>query len=883
MAEEMRAHLELQAAENQQRGMSADEARYAARRAFGGVEQIKERARDERGWRWVEQTAQDLHYALRQLRKSPAFALVAILTLAIGIGANTAMFTLMNSMLLRRLPVPQPEELVVARKNPGDASFSYRSYERFRVGLTSLAGLAVAQNHTTRRWIVAPDFGGTEPEPVAAQVVSGNFFSVLGVPAVLGRALTSDDDRPEATGGAVVLSDAFWRRRFGADPAVLGKTLRLDAGLLTIVGVMPAGFNGFNPGVQPDLWWPIQLYARVDRDAAGKTSVLAGEGWEWLVLIGRLAPGATRESARAELGAAYRRELDLFAVDRLAKWTEKQRNDHFAHTLELDGAANGYASVRQRFSQPIIILMIVVGVVLLIACANIAGLLLARGAARQREFAVRTALGAGRGRLIRQLVTESVLLALLGGAGGILLAQWGTAFLGSYLPRPIANFDLAPDARVLLFTTAASVLTGFFFGLLPAWRGSHVDPSAAMKAQSAQAGVRSRLNATLVVAQLALSVALLAGAGLFVRTLRNLRAADFGFQPTHVALFSLESSTSYDNNQRVAVHRRLLDALLAAPGVRSATMASAGLMSGESFGSRFGIEGYTPAPDEEMRGQIVVVGPGFFETLGIPLLRGREFTAAEASGAADESARKVVISEKLARRFFGDADPIGRLLRHGLSTGPVFEIIGVAKDTKYRTVREQTPLEYYLPYGPGGRGFTMNFYVRTRDDPAVLAANARALVRQIDPQLGVRELRTLDAVVDDALVQERVVAQLGGFFSVFALTLASLGLYGVLSYGVAQRTREIGVRMALGARAVDVLALVVGQGLKLALIGTVLGVGLALATTRLAEKLFFGVTSGDPVTFAGVAVVLLAVATLAAWLPARRAAKVDPMVALRCE
>lgn len=883
MAEEMRAHLQRQAAENESRGMSAVEARYAARRQFGGAEQLKERARDERGFVWLEQTMQDLRYAARQLRKNPGFTLVTVLILAIGIGANTAMFTLLNAVLLRPLPVPRPQELVVARKNPGDASFSYRSYERFREGLRSLTDLAVAQNHTTRRWMVASDLGATEPEPVATQVVSGNFFSVLGVSAVVGRSLTPDDDRPDASQGAVVLSEVFWRRRFGADPAVLGKTIRLDAGLLTIVGVMPAGFHGFNPGVQPDLWWPIRLFSQVDRDAAGKTNVLASEGWEWLVMFGRLAPGGTRDAARAELDAAYRRELDLFAAERLSRWTEKQRQEHFARRLELDGAAAGYTRVRERFKQPITILTIVVGVVLLIACANVAGLLLARGTVRQREFAVRTALGAGRGRLVRQLVTESVLLALIGGACGLVLAHWGTAFLGSYLPASTGNFDFAPDTRVLLFTTAASLLTGILFGLLPAWRSSRVELATAMKLQSEQAGARARLNAALVVAQIALSVALLAGAGLFVRTLRNLRAADFGFKPTHVALFSLESAVSYNDDQRAAIHRRLLDALSAAPGVRSATLANAGLMSGDSMGYRFGVEGYTPAPDEEMRGQIVVVGPRFFETLGIPVLRGREFTTAEASGAPDESARKVVIGEKLARRFFGDVDPIGRTLRHGLNPGTAFEVVGVAKDTKYRNVREQTPFAYYLPYGPGGRGFTMSFYVRTQDDPAALAANVRALVRQIDPQLGVRDLRTLDAVVDDTLVQERVVAQLGGFFSGFALVLASLGLYGVLSYGVAQRTREIGVRMALGATSHQVVQIVLRQGLALVVLGCVLGLAAALGLTRFVTTLLYGVKPADPLTFVAVAALLTAVTLVACWLPARRATKVDPMTALRAE
>jgi predicted permease len=883
MAEEMRHHLDAQMRHNLAAGMSLPEAHDAARRSFGGVEQIKERARDQRGWRWLEQAGQDLRYAVRQLRQHPAFTTVAILTLALGIGVNTAIFTLTNAVLLRPLPVSEPDRLVLARKSPGDTSFSYPSYERFRDQAQALSGLAAVQNFVTRRWFSASAASGTAPEAVQTQTVSGNFFSVLGVSAFLGRVLTTDDDRSDQTQPAIVLSHGFWLRRFGGDPAVLGRTVRLEGAGFTIVGIMPRGFTGFYVGAEPDLWWPMQAFPLVEPARAGTTPRLKSEGWEWMLMVGRLGPGVTHEKAQTEMAALYRRELDEFAATRPATWTEKQRQEHYAHTVELDDAATGFTHLRQRFTQPIKILTAIVGIVLLVACANVAGLLLARGAARQRELAVRTALGAGRSRLIRQLVTESLLLALGGGALGLLLAYGGTAYLASYLPPPAGNFNLAPDARVLGFTLAASILTGLLFGLLPALRTSRIELTAAMKSSTRTSGAKSRLNAALVVAQIALSVTLLAGAGLFARTLRNLRAADFGFERVNAVAFTLESPRVYDAAQRSELYGRLLRTLEAYPAVRSASFATGGLLSGESLGTRFSIEGVPSSTDEDVRAQYLVVGPDFFKTLGIPLRRGREFAPNEAGGALDPATRKVVIGEGLARRFFGEEDPLGRLLRHGLANGPLFEIIGVAKDTKYRSAREQPLLEYYLPYGEGGRNFKFSIYVSTTEEPAAFAAQLRSIIRQVDPQLSVQSLRTLDEVVNDTLTQERLVAQLGGFLGVLTLILACLGLYGVLSYGVTQRTREIGVRMALGARAGDVLALVVGQGVRLALLGATLGVTFALWLTGFAEKLLFGVSAGDPVTFAGAAGLLLLVAVFAAWLPARRAARVDPMVALRCE
>ena len=822
----------------------------------------------------------DLKFAFRQLLKNPGFTAVAVLTLALGIGANTALFTLINALVLRSLRVPEPERLV--RVTAGSASlrdegFPYGFYQRLSERVPSHTTLAAAQRGVSRRELTATGFGQTEPEAVNAQAVSGSFFPALGVSAISGRSLASADDRADAPQPVVVISHAFWQRRFGADPAVIGRAIQLDAVRFTIVGVMPAGFSGIEVEGHADVWWPVQMLPQLE--GAERDLVRARpEAGEWLTIFGRLRPGVGREQARAELNTFYQQQLATYAAARGAQWTETQRNNFLSQTLELDVAASG-TSLGRRFSRLFGILSLTAGLVLLIACANVAGLLLARGAARRREFAVRAALGAGRGRLMRQLVAESLLLALLGGALGLVFARWGTDVLAGYLPQHGRAVDLSPDGRVLLFALGASVLTGVMFGLVPALRLSRLDLATAMKDQAGQmaGGSRARTNHALVVGQIALSVVLLAGAGLFVRTLRNLHSLDLGFQREHLVLFDLDFPRNYDADQRADVNAQVLQRIATLTGVRSASLSGAGLLSGDILRTRFSIDGYTPQPDERMQVSAVVVGPRFFETLHIPLLRGRELTAGDNSNPP-----KIVISESMARRFFGATDPLGRLVRHGREATP-FEIIGVAKDTAYQNLREKIPLEYYVPYFGGMTNFQPTIYADTTDDPAALEANLRPIVRQLDPRVTVRDVRTMKDVIDGTIVQERAIAQLASFFSLFALTLASLGLYGALSFGVVRRTREIGVRMALGASAREVLALVVRQGLALALLGCVLGVAGALALARLVAGLLYNVKANDPLTFAATALVLLGVALLACWLPARRAAKVDPLEALRYE
>jgi predicted permease len=706
---------------------------------------------------------------------------------------------------------------------------------------------------------------------------------VLGVAPQLGRMLTLDDDRGGSAGAAVVLSHGYWQRRFGGDTSVLGKTLQIDRALFTIVGVAPPGFVGLEPGANPDLWWPLEMLPAVDPSELDLVHARPRAG-SWLTVLGRLRNGFTREQARAELNVFYHAGLAAEVAERGADWDETRRRKFLEQAIELEAAGSGTGLGRQ-FARLFGIFALAAGVVLAIACANVAGLLLARGATRAREFAVRSALGAARGRLLRQLVTENLLLAAAGGALGVVFARWGTDAFATYLPQHGRAYDLALDGRVLGFALLASVVSGLIFGLGPALRFSRLDLIEAMKNQSGQrvGRARSRLNHFLVVAQIALSVMLLAGAGLFLRTLRNLRALDLGFRRENVVLFSLDFPRGYDASQRGDVHARLLHVLETLPGVRRATLSGAGIMSGDILRTRFSVDGYTPGPDERLQVSAVVVGPHFFETLRIPLLRGREITWADISSTnAGTGAQPVVISESMARRFFADTDPIGRTIRHG-GQGQPLEIIGVAKDTKYQNLREKTPLEYYLPYAGSLMGFFMTVHVSTTSAPAALELNLRPIVRQIDPRVTLKDVRTLEETIDRTIVPERVIAKLACFFSVFALTLASLGLYGVLSYGVTQRAREIGVRMALGAGARDVVALVVRQGLMLAVIGCALGLLGAAALTRLIADLLYGVAPNDPTTLLTTVAVLISVAMLACWLPARRAAKVDPMVALRYE
>lgn len=881
MDAEMRSHIDMQTQENIECGMQPQEARRAALRQFGGIESIKEACRDQRGFPWLEALWQDICFGARMLCKNPAFTTVAVLTLALGIGANTALFTAIDTIMFRPLPARDPDKLVFLAKG-NEETFSFPFYERLRPALTSLEGFSASQYRAALRELIFSD--GGSPEAAPSQGVTGNFFNVLGVSPVLGRTFGEEDDRKGAAESVIVISHALWVARFGSDPAVIGRSIRLDNVPVTIVGVMPAGFVGFSADVKPDVWWPLQLVSKLETRRNPM-----GEGVTWLILFGRLREGASHAQALAEVSVAFRRELEDEAA-RNPNRPLPERERILNQKLDLLSGRAGFIGARDEFRMPLIVLMAVVCIVLLIACTNVAGLLLARSAARGREFAVRAALGAGRRRIVCQLVTESLLLALLGGTAGLIFAVAGTAFLSNFLGQSNTPVLLRPDGRALFFTLVVSLATGTIFGFAPAWRSSRLDLVTAIKDQAnAVAGGRARLQPLLVIAQVALAVLLLAGAGLFLRTLRNLRSVDFGFRCENLASLSIDPGrASVSPAQQEQLLRRLVIELKSAPGVTGVSVGGAGLLTGNGINMDVDVEGYARAPDEEMRVRAVLAGPEFFETLGVPLLRGREFTAADepAPPRAGESAHATVaiIGEGMAQRFFGETDPVGRRFTVDSEPKVTLEIIGVAKDTRYSTdLRAQIPLQFYIPYFGSGIRMPATFYLRANQPAASLMGSVKTVLHRVDPGLKIKNLSSMTEVIDRLLLRERITAQLVGFFSLFALLLSCLGLYGVLSFRVAQRTREIGIRIALGATLPGVIKLVLRQGLTLVVLGGAIGIGAALVATRFLASLLYSITPQDPITFLAVTATLIAAAALASWIPARRASKVDPMVALRYE
>jgi predicted permease len=842
--------------------------------------------------RLEDEMFQDLRFGVRMLLKSKGFTLVAVLSLALGIGANTAIFSLINALMLRMLPVKDAQELVLFRITGPNvpSSFGYNSnyplYEMFRDRNQSFTGIVTGANVGRARLLVnAP---GAEPESVQQQRVSGNFFSVLGVNPVLGRTLVEADDNPANAQPGAVISYEYWQRRFGLDPNIVGRQVTVNRTALTIVGVAPPGFFGFEVGAKPELWWPIKV---VNDPNLGR------ESSHWIRVIGRLRPGVSMGQAQAEMETIFQQQINDVAA-RSTNWTPTQRRNHFERHISLEAGAAGYTRLRQQFRQPLFILMATVGLVLLIACVNVANLLLARAATRRKEIAVRLALGAGRFRLLRQLLTESVLLSLLGGAAGLLFAHVCLRALVTYLPRQTQTaLDVAPDARVLLFTLLVSVLTGVLFGLAPAWQATRLNLTASLKDQTGggASGSRLRLNKTLVVTQVALSLFLLIGAGLFVRSLRNLRTLDVGMNYDNIVQFSLDLG-GYNAQQRSDFYKQMLTRLEALPGVQSATLLYFSLLSGGGIGLNVSVPGYRAAPDENVECNVMAVGPRFFETMKMPIIAGRDFgpqderpvaagappAATGPQGLASAPPISVVINQAMARYFFGKENPVGK--RFNLKgNGQPYEIIGVTRDAKYLNLREQPPRTFYPYYFQLPERDNMTLQFRTSGEMADYAATINRLARELNPQAQVVGLQMMSDVVNESLTQERFIAQTASAFSLFALLLACVGLYGVMSYAVTRRTNEIGIRMALGAQARDVIWLVMREVSLLVALGVGIGLAAALATTRYVSTLLFDLPPNDPLTIALAMALMAGVAALAGYLPARRAAKVDPMIALRQE
>ncbi|HWO00474.1 MAG TPA: ABC transporter permease [Blastocatellia bacterium] len=834
----------------------------------------------------METLWQDIRYGFRVLRASPGFAAVAVLSLALGIGANTSIFSVVNAALLRPLPVNEPDRLVFVFNGTQASPYSTSSYPDF---VDYRDKNEVFSEVLTYSSITASGRTDDQTDLISGSIVSGNFFDALGVRAELGRTFLPEEDKTPNTHPVVVISHGLWERRFGSDSKVIDQQLTLNGHAFTIVGVAPAGFNGPEVLENNDIYVPAMMQALVRPPRGGfsgdmNPDLLSRRGPRWLRIIGRLKPGVSIEQAQASMTT-------------LAAQLQQAYPDTNRNTIATLFPVNKVDP--QAYSQLVSVaalLLAVVGIVLLIACANVANLLLARASSRRREIAVRLALGASRSRLVRQLLTESVLLSLAGGVGGLMLALWTIDLLKTATPPDgIFSFtlDYRLDGRVLAFTLLLSLATGVIFGLAPALQASRPDLVPALKDEASAAGHGRRrlsLRNLLVVAQVALSLVLLIGAGLFLRSLNNAQAIDPGFDADKILNAQLNINLlRYTKIQGQEFYRQVVERVESLPGVESATMARVVPMSGSGRTTSFIIEGQDQ-PDNVNRSEGTglqdnpnnvatnVVGPRYFETMGIALLRGRDFTAQDKEGAP----LTVVVNEAFARRFLDGQEAVGRRVSFRGAQGPWSEIIGVASDSKYRTLGESQRPFVYVPLAQNHET-GMALHIRTIGNPASVAGAVRREIQSLDQNLPVTNLQPMSEVLGSSLFAARMGAVLLAIFGLLALVLAGVGLYGVMSYTVSRRTREIGIRMALGAQTGSVLRLVLKEGMVLVGGGVAAGLIVAAAVTRLLASFLYGISPLDLPTFAAIPLVLAMVALLASYLPARRAAKVDPMIALRYE
>jgi predicted permease len=780
---------------------------------------------------------------------------------------------LFDAVMLRLLPIRDPQQLYIVQETEG-AGFSFPMFQRFRNALKGTADILTltrpAPFHTRR--------GSATMEPVTGQLVSGEFFPVLGVRPALGRLLTPSDNRSLGQHSVLVLSYSYWQRRFSCKPDVLGNVLPLNGTPFTIVGVAEPSFLGVAAGDSPDVWLPLLMQAEV-RYAQNAWSSNADtrkpwppqEGIRWLDAMIRVPDPRAVPAVEARLNVLYRRDMERAGQVH----DERERRVLLERRLSLEQGAQGFSTLRRRFSMPLRLLMTTVGLVLLIACANIASLLLARAMARRKEIAIRLSIGAGRTLLVRQLLTESVVLALLGGILGVLIASWSN----NALPRLFSiDVHLRLDSRVLGFAAGLSLATGILFGLAPAFRITSVEPAAALKSGTSadSPGRRLTLGKTLVIVQVSLSLVLVTGAGLLARTMWNLLQLDMGFDREHVLTVRIDPrSAGFLPAQLPPLYAQLVERMRAVPGVRSATIAASSIAGGGTRSSGINVAGYTPGPRENMSVDENFVDSGYFETTGMPLVEGRDFDVRDT-----ETALKVaIINETMARRYFGSSRAIGR---HYGYAGMQFEIVGVVRDARVRGPRSTLRPMAYRPIRQEME-YARSLEVRTQADPRAVAAAARKVIAQVAPTLPVQDIATVAERVNRLLAQERLIAEISAFFGLFALLLACIGIYGLISYGVARRTAEMGIRMALGAKPTSVVWLVLREGMILVLIGIAAGIPIAFAAARLIKGLLFGVAPTDPATLAATALLMLSVAAVAAYPPARRASRVDPIAALRHE
>ncbi len=883
MDAELRFHLEAYTDDLVRAGVPRQEALRRARVEFGGVESHKEECRESLGLRLWDEFRADIRYGFRVLRQSPGFTAVAVLSLGLGIGVNTAIFTLTEEVLLKTLSVPHPEQLrllswVSGRKLAMDGinghfsqtpsgestspAFSYPVFVQLRHRNRAFQDLFAFQNMSQ---ITATVDGYAEP--VAAEMVSGNFYRDLGIRTVAGRGISPADDTPSAASVAVI-SDSYWSRRFGRSAAVIGKEIELNRIPVTIIGVNLPAFTGAETGRSPEVFLPISLQQQVLPDADGSRLVNA-DLW-WLQVMGRLKPGVTDKAAQAELSVL---------LEQAVKSTLPNKKNVDMPRIRLLPGDRGLDSLKGEFAKPVYVLMSLAGVVLLIACTNLANLLLARSAARQREMSVRLAIGAGRWRILRQVFTESMLLAVLGGALGLLLGYLArnaipALMASSWSSKPV---DTPFDLNIFGFALGISLFTGLLFGVAPAWRATQADVNAGLADTGRMTTSRSKALAgkALTAVQVALSVLLVIGAGLFIRTLLNLKSAQLGFRPEHILLFDIDAPRSrYPSAKRVALYRELEEKLSGIAGIESLALSNGPLVSGGVGIASFHVTG-RPERRED-RAWINWVGSRFFETMGIPILYGRAFSSRD----TQNSPKVAVINQLLAHQFFPKSNPIGKTFRQDKDT---FQIIGVCGNTKYNDLRTDPPPTFYLDYAQQKDAPSMTFEVKTAASTGSVVRAIRETVRSIDKDLPLIDVRTQEEQIEATLSRERMFAALTSGFGILALILASIGIYGVMAYSVARRTSEIGIRMALGAQARQVLSMILREGLTMASVGVIAGVAVGLALTRLISAMLYGLKPTDPGTISAAALLLLGLAVLAGWVPARKASRVDPMVALRHE
>jgi len=878
--DELRFHFEQHVEKSIALGLTREEANRRARLVFGGPEQLKEECREARGVHFLETLLQDIRYALRILGRTPVITAIAILSLALGIGANTAIFSLIDSVMLRFLPVQKPEELVqLFRTAPQTESehtpsFTNALWEQVR-DHQDVFSAAFAWSQT--QFDLAQ---GGEVRHANGIFASGSYFAALGVRPAAGRLFVPDDDRrgcPDVT----VLSYGFWQDHFGGAQNTIGSTLSLNHQPFQIIGVSAPGFYGVEPGQKIDVAIPICAAARFD----GKESRIDQRSWWWLSIAGRVKQGISLEQLSTRLGVL---SPQVFGGAVPQDWAPADQESFRKRRLLSEPAAAGTSDLRRQFGQPLTILIVLVGLVLLIACANIASLMFARGVARSKEMAVRKALGASRMRLIRQLLTECILLSSAGAVLGILFARWGSALLVRFISTAHNSvyLELSLNGRVLAFTAAIAVLTGILFGLLPAFRSTRVSLTSAMKgagAEDSERRLRFRPGKWIVASQVAMSLVLLVVAGLFLRSLVKLVTLDIGFDQNNVLLVNANLQTAnVPQEQRLATYQEIESRLRSLPGVISVSRSIMTPMSNFEWNNWIKADSPNAPTGDASLAYFNFISPTYFDTLRTPLLAGRAFNASDTK----TSPQVAIVNETLARRFFSTANPVGKSFRVAADPGhpqPLVQIVGLVKDAKYESLREDTFATAFMPITQVPEGDEGgNFELRTAIPPSGLAVAVQDAVARVNQSIPL-EFHTLAQQVDDSLVQERLLATLSVFFGALALLLAAIGLYGALSYLVSQRRTEFGIRMALGARQVSILRLVLWDLTAVLLGGVAAGIAISLAAVGVLQKLLFGLAARDSLTMTAAVCLLVAVAFLAAYLPARRAMRADPMAALRYE